>query len=1025
MECKRSIPTRTLSALCSAIVVFGAVLTPHLRAEEGDTNRVHQPTPPPASRVLLAQGLPIEPLQVDARFSALRAHVWREARYVDRLYLEGWVEVSIGDYEFSAERAVVWINREPSPEFGALNEIVILFEDLTDASRRSGMSAEADELLVTASTTGSIALRSDLFVESPPTDERLLDLAEARVVRQLTQPRADARSARPVIDYPPPPGRGPAIEFDEQSGEVRLADRGATEPIGPWDPVDLEPGISRMPEPPEAVVLFDVDGDLKYFFADESEEEGLAVLRGRLVVQYQELSRRPGEAEPRVLTLTAQRAVIFTDPITVEEALSGRVEADAVRGVYLEGNVVASDGQYTLRGPRMYYEFDTNKAVVIDAVLSTYSSEAKVPIYMRADEIRQIADNEWRAERMTISTSEFYVPHVSVGAGSVTVERRVDPDSGITKTYVEADNITARLGGTPILWWPGYKGQPEDAPLRSLSIGNSDNKGVTLRTEWNLFSLLDREPPDDVDASLLVDYYGERGPATGVDVAYETDRGEGNAFGYIIQDDGTDLFSSGRERNVDDETRGVFEAWHIERLPDDWTILFEAAYISDPGFIENFFENDAEERREYQTRLYAKQQRDNWAFEAFVKYDLNDFIANEDLLQSVGYQVDKFPELGYYRFADDLGRLSWSSEYRYTRARTVFPRHTLAEIGQGRVGFGLPPGTNLTDAALAAGFRENWVNRLHTRQELSLPLTLGAWKVVPFAVGRLTSYDDEFEEFSAQAEENRWYLAGGVRLATQLSGVNNAVENRVLDLHRIRHIIEPSLTLWHGESNAGANAYPIYDYEVEGVTEGGAARFGLRNIWQTQRGGPGRWRSVDFLRVDTDVVMSTSENQGDFVLPRFYDYRPEYSRLGDHILVDGEWLVSDSLALAGRSIYDLNESAIAHGSFGYRIDHSADLFSFVDYRYFDAVDDRLLLIGLGYRLTPKYAFRGIVNYDLKEDEARSMGLTLDRKTPQFDVSIGASYNQFREETTVSLTLSPKGSAGRTYGGPLEAPDGRK
>ncbi|NOG55696.1 MAG: hypothetical protein HND57_15455 [Planctomycetes bacterium] len=779
----------------------------------------------------------------------------------------------------------------------------------------------------------------------------------------------------------------------------------------------------------------------------DNEAEGYATLSGNLVVQYLELDRRAGEAEPRQLTLRADRAVIFTDPISETDVRTGQLKADQVRGIYLEGNVSASDGNYTLRGPQMYYEFHTNRAIVPEAVLYTYSRDARVPLYLRASELRQVNDRSWEGDDIRLSTSEFFTPTISLGASHVRIDRvdRVVRDGSSaaagadgtesgqvtdgteplpnvrTRHYAHAENATIRLGDLPVFWWPGYDGPAENLPLKQLEVGANSRDGMRIATRWDLFSLsrgLSKFDNGRTSADLILQYMSDRGPAVGLDLNYGFDEGRGSLFGYLMQDDGTDRLSSGREIEVDDETRGMIDFWHRQDLPDDWTVILEASYLSDPAFLDSRFEEWAETRREYQSRIYARQQRDNWALELFANYDLNDSVPNEDYLLSRGYNVEKLPEIGYYRLADSLfgGKVSYSSEYRLSRMRLSLPRHTLGQIGQSSFGFGYDPDEELATAMYNAGFRETMVNRFHTRHEMAFPFSLGAIKINPFIMGRLTSYDDNLEEYSDSAEELWWFGAAGVRASVQFWNVNNNIDNRFFDVHRMRHIMEPSVTLWSGSSDASGEDFPIYDADIEGVTTGSVVSFALRNTWQTQRGGPGRWRSVDMLRLDGEVVFHGSETQGQYDIPRFFDFRPEYSRFGDHARGELAWLVSDSLAIAGHVIYDMNESAIARSSVGYRIDHGRGLFTYADLRYFDANDDTLLGAGLGYRLTSRYRFQGSTTFDLNQSDARSISASLTRSEQQIDLTVGFWYDQFREETSVILYLSPKGTGGRSYGG---------
>ncbi len=1003
-----------------------------------------------AADLIATHGLPIKPLTADSTFAALRVNTWMENN-VHRFALDGWSQIQIGTHHFKAKRATGWIHKRRTtietagaePQLAIVNEIAVFLEGLSAADQPAGMAASGDDLLLTATTIGAIALESDAYREGQPADRTaFLQRGEARLVTwirnriAINDPSIASPNAiimdRPVkqksepIDHPTLQkyfGLDNESDTTDQQARNNLQDTDTQPKSGPtgyWTGgADVNP-FGALVRPP-ATVFFRAD-ELTYNFSQDGEE-GFATLRGNLVVQYTETARRPGAPKPRQLTLQADRAVIITDPIASEDIQIQRINADSVRGIYLEGNVNATDGDFTMRGPRMYYEFDSNRAIVLEAVLSTYNKQARVPIYVRADELRQVAESEWTADDVTISTSEFYTPSISLGAKHLRIAQTIDQNTGESRNDITVKNATLRAGTMPFFWWPHYRVAAEEIPLRKLSFGGNENDGFTTRSEWNLFALLGIEPPGDIDTSFLLDYYDERGVALGFDTEYRTRNGEGRWSGYFLpDDDGTDKLSSGQEIEQDGDSRGMILGWHREDLGDNWTLILEGAYVSDETFMDQFFDGLTENQREFQTRAYLRHQQDNAQFEFFGNYAVNDFLINEDLLQAQTYQVEKLPELGYYRYGDDLfnGRVSLSSEYRISRMRLRFPDHTLADIGQGQAGFGYPPNTNLRDAFIAGGMRETFTDRFFTRHELTMPLKWGSVNVTPFITGRVAFYDDDevFRTYSSNAEDSWWLVTGGVRFNTQFSRVDNGVDNRLFDLHRLRHIIEPSVTVWHGESNANGTDYPIYDLDVEGVTRGSAVAFGLRNTWQTMRGGPGRWHSVDVLTVDTNVIMAGNETQDEYDIPRYYSYRPEYSRLGDHVQTDFKWLASDSLAIAGDSVYDTNNGHMARGNLGYRIDHSASLFSYADYRFYDFNNDDLLGMGLGYTLTPTYQIRFGTSYDLNADESRNVAFGLTRKMPQFDLGISANYDNQRDETTIGVVFSPKGSGGRTYGGLL-------
>lgn len=979
-----------------------------------------------AATRLYHQGLPIDPLEGDIQVSGLNVTAWREGE-VQRLLIEGWVALDVAEYSFRAERAVLWIARRYEGD-KVINELVAYLGQVNDAMRPSGSFATGRELIVTASALGRVSLTSDLFrdIEDAPSGNAMIVRAE-ELASAVLDPAGTGRGSDhgAVVRSPEVVQRPlilPEVVAQLQGGvlhdvdDLADADRDFGQDSGTGAPGDQGRIVA-----PRSVFMFRAK-DTEFKFAAEGETESSVTLSGNIVVQYTEQARRPGSQGARQVTLTADRGVIFTDPVDPQSLATGSIEAAEARSAYLEGEVTVSDGTYTLRGPRMYYDFQTGRAMVLDAVLSTYDQRARVPIYVRADEIRQMGPDEWQADGIRVATSEFAVPTISLGAKRATVTRRRGGGAeGTEDRYrLKAKGISLRAGDLPFFVWPGYTGDLSSIPLRQFSIGSGRQDGVKVETTWDLFALAGRDRPDNVDATLQIDYRSERGPAIGAGVDYTTENGEGRGSftGYLMDDGGTDRLSSGVERDAQRDTRGYISGWHEQDLGNDWALLVEISKASDEAFFDSFYPEVAQESREQQTRALLSKSQNNWAFELGAKFDPNDFIINQDLLQSQGYVVEKIPELGFWSYADSWwgGKATYSAEYRLGRMRLSFPRHTLADIGQGFPGFGLPPVTDLSTAALAAGYHEDWVDRFYTRHELTMPFRWGILNVIPFVSAQFTGYDDDFSAFSNEAEEVRYLAASGLRVSTQFSRVDSSVENGLFDIHRVRHIIEPSLTLWSAAANAGSNEYPIYDQDIEGTNEGTYARLGMRNIWQTRRGGEGRWYTVDFLRIDTDLYFAGDESENDSVIPRYYDYRPEYSQFGDAFIADAEWLATDAVTIAGAGTFDIEESDLARGSVGARIDHSPDLYTSADVRYIEVVDDTLLNVGLGYNLSALYRFAFTTTYDVERGEYRGVNAGLTRRTPQFDVTLGVAYDNIREDTALTLSLAPKGLGGRSFGG---------
>src|SRR6185436_10682456 len=91
--------------------------------------------------------------------------------------------------------------------------------------------------------------------------------------------------------------------------------------------------------------------------------------------------------------------------------LAGELQSE-VAGVYLRGNVVLTRGERMIRASELYYDFENDRALILDAVMRAMAPGRDVPIYVRAKEVRELSKTEYFARKAMISSSEFYTPHV-------------------------------------------------------------------------------------------------------------------------------------------------------------------------------------------------------------------------------------------------------------------------------------------------------------------------------------------------------------------------------------------------------------------------------------------------------------------------------------------------------------------------------------------------------------------------------------------------------------------------------------
>ena len=170
-------------------------------------------------------------------------------------------------------------------------------------------------------------------------------------------------------------------------------------------------------------------------------------------------------------------------------------------------------GDYTLRGPRVFYDLTTDRAIVLDAVFHSWDIKQKVPIYVRAESLRQLSRTQWSATNARLTTSEFHEPHFAIGMNKLVVTQHDNEDQPTQFSYV-ANDTSLNIGNTPVFGWPTLSGDATKPPIRAIDVGYDSQNGAEIQTRWDIFALMDKRPPDGLDASLLIDGFSRRGASS-------------------------------------------------------------------------------------------------------------------------------------------------------------------------------------------------------------------------------------------------------------------------------------------------------------------------------------------------------------------------------------------------------------------------------------------------------------------------------------------------------------------------------
>jgi len=185
-------------------------------------------------------------------------------------------------------------------------------------------------------------------------------------------------------------------------------------------------------------------------------------------------------------------------------------------------------------------------------------------------------------------------------------------------------------------------------------------------------------------------------------------------------------------------------------------------------------------------------------------------------------------------------------------------------------------------------------------------------------------------------------------------------------------------------------------------------RIGALNTLQTRRGREGRQRTVDWLKLRTDVVMRSNDADTATAIPRFFDHRPEYSLGGDHFYAELLWAATEAVAITGEVTHNFENGRVAQWRVGGEMRHDEHLSTFVHYREIDPIDAQLLTYGFALKLTTKYRFTFNHTLDFGQSQSRSINLSLDRQLPRAVLQFVVSYDEIDDDTTIGLVLTPSG-----------------
>lgn len=739
------------------------------------------------------------------------------------------------------------------------------------------------------------------------------------------------------------------------------------------------------------------------------------------------------------------QVVILADNVVAWQTTQG--DGDPRWELYLEGNVVFTKGTRVIYCDRLYYSANDQKGTILNADMLTPIEGYRGLVRLKADVIQQVDANNMQAVGAAFTSSRMGVPRYWLQSSTIGLERRaaeqldpatgqplVDPYSGQPQLkddyFVDSRSNYVYVADTPVFYWPRFRASLDDPNLylERLRLGNDQIFGYQVYTGWDLYQLLNfRERPENSRWIGVVDYLSERGLALGFERDYQSDgffglpgRATGMTRSWFLNDQGLDTLGRDRRNLVpEEERRGRWLAQHRQQFEPGFALRAEIGYLSDRNFLEQFYERSWDEDKDYTTGAWLERNVGTQSYNLIADYQLNEFFT----------QTSWLPRFDHFVLGQPLfnNRLVW---------------HSHSQIGYGRLRVADAP---LNAAEIATFNLQPWEVdstgvRMGTRNELDLPVQLGPVKVTPYLLGDVTYWQEDL----SGDDLTRTYGQGGVRASLPFWKVDPTIQSTLWNVNGLAHKITFDTELLYANASDSFTQLPLYDpldddaqeafrHRMASTTFGiappgdvplqyderffafrrgmqswvtagsaeiaddlAAAKFGVRQRWQTKRGLPGRERIIDWITLDAETVLFPDADRDNFGSSwGLFDY-------------DFQWHVGDRVSFVSDGYFDFFSQGLRTASFGVHLSRPEIGNLFLGYRSIEGpISSNILLASAVYRLSDKWGVRAGSAVDFGETGTIGQSLSLIYIGESFIWRFGVNADMARDNVGFLFGLEPR------------------
>ncbi len=443
----------------------------------------------------------------------------------------------------------------------------------------------------------------------------------------------------------------------------------------------------------------------------------------------------------------------------------------------------------------------------------------------------------------TLSTCEFLLEgheHYSITASRVkfiptkNVATNESKNAGDISRYdVWAYNCTFWIGSVPVFWSPVlFKSSDERGLGWQVQGGYDSNWGYYVKTKKTV--KLNDDP--EIHASLLADYFSDRGPGTGLMMKIRSEKSYTKAMVYGMLDSDAEKTEHTRFDIPKERYDAYLEHyWHITPRLD---IRGKIEKISDINFLYDFFEERYNNDPQPATYANFDYQFDRFIVSGTVRPRINDFFSEVERLPELRLDIPRqelFSNIYYqgetsianmkmrwrdYDVARSAGNLVDPKDYDSTRFDTLHM-------------FYYPLNFNWINLIPRSGIRLSYYS--DTSKGKISPASLDTlYGVDNFGQGdqggSVVNYD------SLGSEKWRFIYEGGLEANTKFSRAWTNTKNAFWDIDGIRHVIVPYAN-YNFIPNPSLDRDKIYHFDdIDRINRQNFVRLGVQNRLETRRG---------------------------------------------------------------------------------------------------------------------------------------------------------------------------------------------